>query len=120
MRRRVSAELNVVNGSERGYDRQRPAICANGDCPIALTMGSQPSSNLGLGAGAGGVSAGPFTALRLLLEATGKRSLFRVRSYRGALRESAGEAVLVAESSRPTRKVAITNTAPPQPTRYPE
>jgi len=58
--------------------------------------------------------------LRLLLEASGKRSLLSVRSTIGALRESAGEAVLVAESSRPTRKVAMANTAPPQPTRYPE
>ena len=74
MPRRVQRRLNVSNGSARAYDTQRPAICANGDCPIALTMGSQPSSNLGLGAGAGGISAGPFTALRLLLEASGKQS----------------------------------------------
>ena len=62
MPRRVQRRLNVSNGSARAYDTQRPAICANGDCPIALTMGSQPSSNLGLGAGAGGISAGPLTA----------------------------------------------------------
>src|SRR4029450_12695486 len=110
MRHRVQRRVEWLEGRERAYDRQRPAICANGDCPIALTMGSQPSSNLGLGAGAGGVSAGPFPALRPLLEASGKRSLLRVRSTSGALREGSGEAVLVAESSRPTRKVAIANT----------
>ena len=50
-------------------------------------MGSQPSSNLGFGVGAGGacVSVGPFTALRLLFNTTGKRSLLSVRFTIGAV-----------------------------------
>ena len=80
-------------------------------------MGSHPSSNRGFGAGAGGacVSDGPFTALRLLLNTTGKRSLLSVQFTIGAVCESDGEAVLMAETSRPTRKVASATTAPLQP-----
>src|SRR6516162_3083067 len=108
-------------GQRDTQDTQRPATCDNGECPIALTTGSHPSSNLGLGAGAGGtiVSAGPLTALRLLAEASGIRSLLRFRFTIGAVRAIDGAAV-VEETSRPTRKVAMAKTAPPQPTRYPE
>ena len=83
-------------------------------------MGSHPSSNLGLGAGAGGICVpdGPFTALRLLLETRGKRSLLSARFTIGAPRERDGDAVLMAETSSPTRKVASATTAPPQPTNY--
>src|SRR5262249_51512199 len=109
-------------GRRDAQDTQRPGICANGECPIWLTTGSQPSSNLGLGAGAGGavISAGPFTALRLLVEASGIRSLLSVRLTIGALRAIDGAAV-VEETSRPTRKITMAKTAPPPtPTRYPE
>src|SRR5262249_51450531 len=100
---------------------QRPAICANGECPIALTTGSQPSSSLGLGAGAGGafVSAGPFTALRVLVGTGGIPALLSGPVTHWAGRRPDGAAV-VDETSRPTRKIAMAKTAPPQPTRYPE
>src|SRR5262249_29133982 len=108
-------------GRRDAQDTQRPGICANGECPIWLTTGSQPSSNLGLGAGAGGagILAGPFTALRLLVETSGIRPLWTVRLTIGGLRAIDGAAV-VDETSRPTRKIAMAKAAPPQPTRYPE
>src|SRR5262249_43833942 len=102
--RRAEKKLRCPRKGRRdAQDTQRPGICANGECPIALTTGSQPSSNLGLGAGAGAgvVSAGPFTALRLLVEASGIRSLLSVRLTIGALRAIDGAAV-VEETSRPT------------------
>ena len=65
-----------------GQETQRPAICASGDCPMALTIGSQPSSRRGLGAGApvgAFVSAGLFTALWLFTGMRGIRSLLSDR-----------------------------------------
>src|SRR5262249_10633862 len=119
--RRAEKAAMSEKGPADAQDTQRPGICANGECPIALTTGSQPSSNLGLGAGAGAgaISAGRFTALRLLVETSGIRSLLSVRLTIGALRAIDGAAV-VEETSRPTRKIAMAKTAPPQPTRYPE
>src|SRR3954451_6076605 len=67
------------NGAGIGdQETQRPAICASGDCPMALTIGSQPSSRRGLGAGVpvgAFVSAGLFTALWLFTGTRGMRSL---------------------------------------------
>lgn len=98
-------------------DTQRPAIRASGDCPIALTTGSHPSSNSGRDAGGAlSCSIGPFTALRLLPGISGKRSPLRVRLTDIAVRSVEGAAV-VAETSRPMRKEATANTAPQQPTK---
>src|SRR3954464_11736434 len=63
-------------------ETQRPAICASGDCPMALTIGSQPSSRRGLGAGVpvgAVVSAGLFTALWLFTGTRGIRGALWVR-----------------------------------------
>src|SRR4029077_20457656 len=55
-----SSRKGAVAGSAEGQETQRPAICASGDCPIALTIGSQPSSHLR--AGGALLSAGPVSA----------------------------------------------------------
>src|SRR3954465_7075244 len=63
-------------------ETQRPAICASGDCPMALTIGSQPSSRRGLGGGVpvgAFVAAGLFTALWLFTGTRGMRSLLSAR-----------------------------------------
>src|SRR6476660_6710582 len=101
-------------------ETQRPAICASGDCPMALTIGSQPSSRRGLGAGVPGgafVSAGLFTAVWLFTGTRGMRSLLSARLIVSVVWPAEGAAV-VAETSRPMRKHASAKAAPPKPARY--
>src|SRR3954447_10497585 len=109
------------NGVRIGdQETQRPAICASGDCPMALTIGSQPSSRRGLGAGVpvgAFVSAGLFTALWLFTGTRGMRSLLSDRLIVSVVWPSEGAAV-VAETSRPMRKHATAKAAPPKPARY--
>src|SRR5262245_41616100 len=124
MRRLAESRRGGAYGAEataptgRRYETQRPAICASGDCPIALTIGSHPSSRRGLGAGAAGalISIGPFTALRLFAGVTCMRSLLSVRFTVVAFWPSEGAAV-VADTSRPTRKQATAKAAPAPPTK---
>src|SRR5262245_27018161 len=111
-----SFEIFEVSAACR-QETQRPGICANGDCPIALTMASQPSSRRGFGAGA--FSKGPLTALRLLVGTSGSRSALFVRFTAGEARSIEGAAV-VDETSRPMTNDATANATPQKPTRYPE
>src|SRR3954452_8649345 len=109
------------NGAGIGdQETQRPAICASGDCPMALTIGSQPSSRRGLGAGVpvgAFVSAGLFTALWLFTGTRGIRSLLSARLIVSVVWPAEGAAV-VAETSRPMTKHATAKAAPPKPARY--
>ena len=113
--------MPAASAEGKCQETQRPATWANGDCPIALTIGSHPSSRRGLGAGAAGalISIGPFTALRLFAGVTCMRSLLSVRLTVVAFWPSEGAAV-VAETSSPMRKQATAKAAPAPPTKYRE
>src|SRR6476659_6975032 len=122
---RHGAGRSIRKRSEMGreigdQETQRPAICASGDCPMALTIGSQPSSRRGLGAGVpvgAFVSAGLFTALWLFTGTRGMRSLLSARLIVSVVWPAEGAAV-VAETSRPMRYYVLVKAAPPKPARY--
>ena len=98
------------NGDSRPAPVKRPAIWANGDCPMALTIGSHPSSRRGFGPGVAVgafVSTGPFTALRVMAGTSGMRSLLSVRFIVREVGPAEGAAV-VAETWRPMRKQQAT------------
>src|SRR3954468_11427696 len=89
---------------------QRPAIWASADCPMALTVGSHPSSRRGWGVAVpvgAFVSAGPFTALWAIAGTSGMRSLLSVRFIVREVWPAEGAAV-VAETWRPMRKQQAT------------
>jgi hypothetical protein len=86
---------------------------------MALTMGSQPSKSLGSAAGARGASAGPLTALRLLVAVSGKRSPLSVRLTLAIPSLKEGAAVVV-DTSSPARKHAKAKAAPEQARKYRE
>ncbi|HEY4856839.1 MAG TPA: hypothetical protein VIH98_09210 [Xanthobacteraceae bacterium] len=101
------------------YERQRPGTRASGGCPMALTIGSQPSRSLGSGARGVWLFAGPLTALRRLGVVCGRRSLLRVR-LTVAIPWSTDVAAVVVDTSSPARKHAKAKAAPEQARKYRE